>query len=240
MRLKRIITLLCFSILIIGSSIISGVSFENNINTSNKYIYQTGKTVLITGFESWAIYSPNPSQLIAENLSNIEINGAEIVSIIVPVIWGEAVDFITQAIIDYEPDIVISIGTGMINSIHVEKIGKNIKSCREPDNEGRIFLLRRIDPRGPFLRFSNLPIKNIVLDINKAGIPVESTYNAGSFICNEVLYGVLNYIVRNDLSIYSGFIHVPLLYTQDPENGMDLETMMDALEIAISVCLEKL
>jgi len=88
MKLERIITLLCFSILIIGSSIISGVSNEYNINTKSKYIYQTEKTVLITGFESWAIYTPNPSQLIAENLSNIEIKGAEIVSIIAPVIWG--------------------------------------------------------------------------------------------------------------------------------------------------------
>jgi len=237
MNLKRIIIVLCFSIIIFGSSVISGVSFEYNLNKKSENSYPPEKTVLITGFESWALYTPNPSQLIAENLSNIEINGAKVVSIIVPVLWGEAVDFITQAIIDFEPDIVISIGTGMIDSIHVEKIGKNLKSCREPDNEGKIFLFRRIDPHGPFLRFSNLPISNIVRKINRADIPAERTYNAGSFICNEVFYGVLNFIDRKDLSIDAGFIHVPLLSNQDPDNGMELEDMIDAIEIAISACL---
>jgi len=66
------------------------------------------------------------------------------------------------------------------------------------------------------------------------------SYYAGTFICNEVLYGVLNFVDRYDLSIKTGFIHVPLLLTQDPEQGMELETMVEAVEIAITVCLEEL
>ena len=232
-KTKRITILLFISIIILTYPLNIGSSFEDNIKKNINY----DKTVLITGFESWEIYTPNPSQLIVENLSNIKIRGANIICIIAPVIWGEAVELITQAIIDYEPDIVISMGTGMINSIHVEKIGKNIKSCRESDNQGKIILLRKIDPNGPFFYFSNLPINNIVRKINQANIPAEKTYNAGSFICNEVMYGVLNFIDKNDLCIDAGFIHVPLLKSQDPENGMDLEDMINAIKIVISVCI---
>lgn len=194
--------------------------------------------VLVTGFESWlSIYDPNPAQLIAENLSGQIINEASIVSIVVPVVWDEAVDVVVQAIKDYNPDVVISIGTGVISSIRVEKIGLNLKSCIMPDNEGNRFLLRRIDPRGPFIRFSSLPTKMIVSEINKAGIPAERSYNAGRFICNEVLYGVLSYIDKNDLPIKAGFIHVPLLNSQDPERGMELDIMIEAVKIAIMISL---
>ncbi|MFE3845872.1 hypothetical protein ACFL1L_03320 [Thermoplasmatota archaeon] len=240
MRFNRTKIVLYFSIILIISYIIPVGSFEDDINLENIVDCCSEKTVLISGFESWAKYNPNPSQLIAENLSGETINGAIVVGITAPVIWGEAVDFVTQGIMDYNPDIVISMGAGMINSIHVEKIGINLKSCIKPDNEGKVFLFRRIDPRSPFLLLSPLPTKNIVREINRLNISAEQAYNAGSFICNEVFYGVLNFIDRNDLSIEAGFIHVPLLTSQDPENGMDLETMIDALKIAISVCVDEI
>ena len=238
MKLKRIAIAFCFSILFIGLIANNSVSVEYNDKSSIAKL--DSKTVLVTGFESWLdIYNPNPSQLIAENLSGKEIDGATIISIILPVIWGEAVDVLTKAITDYGPDIVISLGAGKISSIHVEKIGLNLKSCIYPDNEGKRFLFRRIDRRGPCIKFSHLPVKDIVEEINEAEIPAEQSYSAGKFICNEVMYGVLNFVAKNDLSTKVGFIHVPLLPAQDPEKGMELETMIDAIEIAITVCLEE-
>lgn len=46
-------------------------------------------------------------------------------------------------------------------------------------------------------------------------------------------YGVLHHIAKNNLSINAGFIHVSLLSSQNPEKGMELETMIEATEIAI-------
>ena len=227
----KIYILIMILILIIFSSVNSkSLLNNNNINLREK-------TILITGFESWQIYTPNPSQLIVENLSNFNIRGAEIITIILPVLWGKSIDYIIEAINEYNPDIVISLGTGVIDSIHVERIGKNIKSCREPDNNGRIYLLRKIDPNGPFFRFSTLSVNKIVRKINNANIPAERTFNAGSFICNEVMYGVLNYIDDNDLNIKAGFIHVPMLLSQNPENGMKIDDMIDGIKIAVLASL---
>jgi len=76
-------------------------------------------------------------------------------------------------------------------------------------------------------------------NINDAGISAKQNFFAGTYVCNNVLYGLLRYISKNDLDIKAGFIHVPLLDSQDPE-GMELEKMIDAVEIAIKTSLNTL
>ena len=48
---------------------------------------------------------------------------------------------------------------------------------------------------------------------------------------------LLGYIKENNLPIKMGFIHVPLLKSQDPKKGMDLEDMVKATRISLHVCL---
>ena len=192
------------------------------------------RVVLVTGFEPFGGNDINPSQLIAENISGRIIDGATVVGIVVPVIYGGSVDVITEAIETYDPCVVISIGMGAgLSKIQVEKVGINIKSAKIPDNEGNIVLFRRIAFFGPFIRLSSLPVRQIVNEMKNANISVKISFNAGTFICNEVLYGVLRHIAKNDLSTKFGFIHVPLLSSQNPEKGMELETMIESTEIAI-------
>ena len=57
--------------------------------------------------------------------------------------------------------------------------------------------------------WSTLPIKAIVLQLRKLGIPAEISPTAGTFVCNHVFYGL-----RHGLALYHpggrvGFIHVP-------------------------------
>ena len=50
------------------------------------------------------------------------------------------------------------------------------------------------------------------------------------------IYEVLGYLAEQELPIKAGFLHVPLLVSQDPE-GMDLEMMVEAVTIAITTSL---
>ena len=86
---------------------------------------------------------------------------------------------------------------------------------------------------------SSIPTRCIVRMIRKAGIPVRQSWFAGTYVCNALLYGVLDYIIDNDLNIKAGFIHVPLLSSQYPK-GMELETMLEAVELAIQVSLQEM
>jgi pyroglutamyl-peptidase len=131
--------------------------------------------------------------------------------------------------------VVISLGlNAKAEFIEVEKIGVNIK--RYPKDDGSWSFPQRIDTNGPFLRISHLKANDIVRKIRDADIPAKQSFFAGSYICNALFYGLLGYTKDQGLNTSIGFIHVPLLDSQDPE-GMALETMVDAVKIAIQDCL---
>ena len=196
----------------------------------------TGATVvLVTGFEPFGTYSTNPSQLIADTLNGSTLNDAEIIGIVLPVNFTTSVEIAREAIEVYHPDLVISLGlNAKAKVIEVEKIGVNIK--RYPKDDGRWSFPQRIDKNGPFLRITSLRTNDIVRKIREADIPAKQSFFAGSYICNALFYRVLGYANDQDLNTSIGFIHVPLLDSQDPQ-GMPLERMVDAVKIAIQVSL---
>ena len=220
------------AIVIILSFLISSLAYS--ISSTD---FQIGSNkILVTGFEPFGTHEINPSQLIAETLDGQYINGAEIVGIVLPVDFEESVEVITQAIDDYAPIILISTGLAASrHTIDIEKWGINLK--RLSKNESMWFIPRRLDPYGPIFRLSSIDTREIVRNIRNAGIPSKQSFFAGLYVCNAVLYGSLSYIFKHDLPIKTGFIHVPLLKSQDP-NGMDLETMVEAVTLAIKTSLK--
>ena len=47
------------------------------------------------------------------------------------------------------------------------------------------------------------------------GIPAHLSYTAGNYVCNHVMYGLLNYI--KGMNIIGGFIHIPSTPAQAAE-----------------------
>ena len=199
------------------------------------YSASGAQVVLITGFEPFGNYTVNPSQLIAETLNGSTLNDAEIIGVVLPVDFNESVETTTDAIQQYQPDLVICLGlNARSQAVRVEKIGVNLK--RYPKDDGTWSFPRRIDISGPFLRFSPFHTANIVRKIREANISVQQSYFAGTYICNTLFYQLLGYVSEQNSSIKVGFIHVPLLDSQDPL-GMPLQTMIDAVKIAIQTGL---
>lgn len=233
MRCSKIISTLIIILLV--PVVFLPTCISNTNHSSDKNLDSEIDTVLLTGFGPFNIYDVNPSQLIVEELNGEIIDGAEVIGLILPVDFSESVENITKAIDDYEPNIVISTGLSpRAKKINVEKIGINIKMY--PRTEKLWFIPRLLERFGPLFRPSNLATKDIVSNINEAGIPSRQSFYAGFYICNAVLYGTLGYIKEKQLPIKSGFIHVPLLTSQDP-GGMELNDMVDSIKIAIQTSL---
>lgn len=190
--------------------------------------------VLVTGFEPFGEHEINPSQLIAEALDGQYIDGAEIIGVVLPVDFDESVEVIIQAIENNTPTIVMSTGlSARTREIDVEKCGINLRRR----NESIWFMPQRLDNYGPMFRLSPFNTREIVHNMREAEIPSRQSIFAGFYICNALFYGTLGYIDKNDLQMEAGFIHVPLLESQDPD-GMDLETMVEAVTIAIETSLK--
>jgi pyroglutamyl-peptidase len=187
--------------------------------------------VLVTGFAPFGNYSVNPSGLIAEALNGSSVAGALVVGVVLPVDYNESVEIAVHAIEQYQPVLVISCGLNpRAHDLHVEKIAVNLKRYQKAN--GRLSFPQKIDKAGPLFRTSTLPTGKMVQAIRDANISVRRSFFAGMYVCNFLFYELLRYAYGLNDSVAVGFIHVPLLSSQDPE-GMPLETMVDAVTLAI-------
>ncbi|NLN42072.1 MAG: pyroglutamyl-peptidase I [Clostridiales bacterium] len=199
--------------------------------------------ILITAFEPFGGEKVNPA-LEAMKLLPDKIGEAQILKLELPTVFKKSIEKVWQHIDEYEPDIVISLGqAGGRACISIERVAINIDDTTMADNEGNMPVDQPIFKDGENAYFSNLPIKNMVEDIKKAGIPANISNTAGTYVCNHVMYGVLYKIHKEKLDIKAGFIHVPFIPEQvvnKPERAsMSLENIVKAVEIACRVLVPK-
>ena len=234
MNRKFLVSTLIIIILLCTQFSIYYVDASNNQLDKLKQSNHT-KTILLTGFLPFSKYAINPSQLIVENLNGTIIKNATVIGRILSVDFELSRLEIYRAIDELKPSVVLSLGLSPATRwIDVELIGWNIRGI--PKKENPLIPYERLNKSGPFFRLTSLNALKITTAIWKAGIPAYLSFSAGTYICNSVLYNTLSYIKENNLSINAGFIHVPLLLSQDPK-GMELGTMILAVTEALKVSI---
>lgn len=200
-------------------------------------------TVLITGFEPFGGETVNPSWEVVKQLEGLNIDNCRVVTRQLPCVFGESLTVLNAAIDELEPCVVIAVGqAGGRVDVTVERVAINVDDARIPDNRGQQPVDVAIVPDGPAAWFSALPIKAMVAAMREKGIPASVSQTAGTFVCNHVMYGLLNKISAKP-GVKGGFIHIPYLPEQAAAHAgapsMAAQTVKDALEIAITVALRQ-
>ncbi|WP_426767651.1 pyroglutamyl-peptidase I [Erwinia aphidicola] len=198
------------------------------------------KTVLITGFEPFDGELLNPAWEAVSQLSDRMIGSTKVVTRQLPCVFGTAIDEITRIIDELKPELVIAVGqAGGRADISVERVAINVNDARIPDNAGAQPVDEPIEPQGPAAYFATLPVKAMVAGIREAGIPASVSQTAGTYVCNNVMYGLLHHLRRRKTR--GGFIHIPYLPEQAIKHpgvpSMSLTTVTLALEMAIGIAL---
>lgn len=197
--------------------------------------------VLITGFQPFGGESINPAYEAVKLLSQ-QIEGAAIVKTEVPVVFDKGAAVVRHAMEEEKPDIVICVGQagGRVN-ITPEFVGINLQDASIPDNEGNQPLGRTIHADGDTAYFSKLPVKAMVTEMKKEGIPASVSYSAGTYVCNDLLYQVLYYIDKEFPKMRGGFIHVPFADEQVKDRpgvpSLSLSTISKGLEACIRAAI---
>ncbi|MEG2353640.1 MAG: pyroglutamyl-peptidase I [Clostridium sp.] len=197
--------------------------------------------VLITGFDPFGGEKINPALEAVKAMQNT-ILGSEVIKLQIPTVFGKAVVKIEEAIQLHSPDIVISIGqAGGRFDINPERVAINIDDARIADNDGQQPIDEVIQADGATAYLSNLPIKAMVKHISCNGIPASVSNSAGTFVCNNVMYGILYMIDKKYPNIKGGFIHVPFIPSQvlNKKNtpSMSLADITKALELAVEAAV---
>jgi pyroglutamyl-peptidase len=200
--------------------------------------------LLLTGFEPFDGSSLNPSQQIVERLAAEGLPGIELLTAILPVDRLRGPEKLPQLIEKFHPDAVLCLGEASTRSVlSIERLAVNLLNFTIPDNQGAQVEDEPIIPGGPAAYFATLPVQKACEAVKAAQVPVEISLSAGSYLCNQVFYTLLNFLVHQGLDIPAGFIHLPRLPEQAAVQraagpSMSLDTSLRGIRAVVEVLRE--
>jgi len=196
-------------------------------------------TVLLTGFDAFGGETVNPSWLAVRALHGRRIAGHRLVAAQLPTVFGAALTQLQALLRQHHPALVICVGqAGGRAALSLERVAINLNDARIADNAAAQPIDTPVVPGGPAAYFTTLPVKAMLLALQREGIAAEVSQTAGTFVCNHVFYGLMHALVmqRAYRNTRGGFVHVPWL----PEQGapsMALDDVVSGLRVAIRTAL---
>ena len=215
--------------------------------------------ILVTGFQSYAGRSANPSEQVASALNGMTIGGMVVHGVSLEVNF-EHVKRELPALIDVlRPRAVVSLGLWPGEpTIRIERMASNWSWFELPDNIGHLQRGKVVD-EGPDGYLTTLPADAMQAAIRSAGLPCRQSGSAGTFLCNATAYTALRHSSQNHLDTLCGFIHLPYLPSQVAEMlnevadsarlemhqradwaSMNLNDMVESLKIGLKVVAHSL
>jgi pyroglutamyl-peptidase len=122
----------------------------------------------------------------------------------------------------------------------LERVAVNVMDFDTPDNAGFRAQGEACVPGGPAAYFATLPLAAILAALLAEGLPAYVSNTAGTYLCNQTLYGTLHLLASTRRTVPAGFIHLPLSPSMVAASGleqpsMDPGLMVRAVEIALGV-----
>lgn len=181
-------------------------------------------TVLVTAFEPFGGDQLNPAQRILEKLPGV-LGAYEIRKLLLPVEFIRAPEIALKEYDRISPAAVVMLGqAGGRSCITPENVAKNRMTARIPDNAGFQPQDLPVVENGPEEFRSTFPAERIVRAVRSLGVPCELSCDAGTYVCNALLYRML---AHNGGRVPAGFIHIPFI----PEQGHEDKPSMKEGEI---------
>ena len=189
------------------------------------------KKLLITGFEPFGGEEINPSWEAVKLLSD-EVGEYCLKKLLIPVVFGDAADMVIRRAEEYCPDVILCIGqAGGRSAITPEAVALNLRYAKIPDNKGNEPKDEPVVCGGDAAYFATVNLRGMSEAAKAAGIPIEVSYSAGTYVCNDLYYRLLS---RFDKSVTKvGFIHIPYCTDQNKEPSMDIAEIVKGLTILI-------
>lgn len=165
-------------------------------------------TVLVTAFGPFDGRLENASSLALHELKTAH---PAIRTRILPVDSVIAPARLKRALRTIRPDALVMLGEAAgSKAIRLETTGWNLLDFRIPDIAGRQPLGKPIRKGAGESMASGLPLERIHSMLEKAEHAVTFSDDPGRYLCNQVFYTALDWIVRENAGCKAGFIHLPL------------------------------
>jgi pyroglutamyl-peptidase len=198
--------------------------------------------VLLTGFDAFAGEAENPSLLIARALDGERIADRRVIGAALPTVFTQALAGLDALLDAHRPALVLALGqAGGRAEISLERVAINLIDARIQDNAGDQPVDAAVIDGAPNAYFSTLPLKAMLKRLHEAQIPAALSHSAGTFVCNQVFFGLAHRLATQPRHARGGFIHVPYLPEQAARHpgapSLPLATMVEAIRICIEAAL---
>lgn len=167
--------------------------------------------VVVTGFGPFPGQPVNPTEaLVTRLLDDPTVAGA-----VLPVSWDGAADLVEQLADEHPEAAIVAFGVAAgADAVRIEQWAHNLDDSDRPDVGGGTRSGTPIIDGAPERLGTRLPVQELVEALQDADIPVEVSSDAGRYVCNHLMYELLD---RVELDRVVGFVHVPDLgvFTED-------------------------
>lgn len=194
--------------------------------------------ILLTGFSPFGEEKINPS---FEAIKNIDKNykGNKIDIIEVDTVYDDCVNQVLELHNKNEYDVILMFGqAGGRKGITPERVAINIKEASIPDNYGKLYNNEIIDIEGPDGIFTNININHLVSNLKSNKIDAFVSNSAGTYVCNNLYYGILFYILRHKSNTRALFTHVPFIDEQVIEKKDIFSMPLSEINRAIYIIID--
>ena len=198
-----------------------------------------GVKALVTGFEPFGGDAINPSSLAVSRLQD-RIGNTAVHTAVLPCSFARSAAVLRAAIDEAKPDLVLCVGlAGGRSELCLERVGINVQDARIPDNDASQPIDVPVVKGGPAAHFATLPIKACVAEMRKAGLPAAVSNTAGTFVCNHILYALMDMAAHAKRPFRGGFLHVPnvpeMLPAGSSAPSVPVESIVRGIEIIVAV-----
>ena len=200
------------------------------------------KKIMVTGFDPFGDEQINPALEAIKRLPTL-IGDTQIVTYEIPTVFHKSGRLLQDYLLKEQPDAVLLVGqAGGRSAISLERVAINMDDARIPDNEGNQPIDEVINPQGSPAYFTTLPNKRIVQALKQHHIPAIVSNSAGTFVCNHLMYYLLDTLAAQKANTIGGFMHIPYLPSQVVEQpnqpSMTLEQIVKAIEITLATIIK--
>ena len=202
--------------------------------------------IVITGFEPFAHGTENPTLEVLAQLRSTNDMPGDLTTVQLPVDSDKLAEIVAERLDSLKPDIWISLGVAPgLAVIAVERIAANVMDFPIPDNVGKQYGGEPVFAHGPAAQMATLPVKSIAAALRENGIPAKVSNSPSTYLCNQMMYTVLQLIAEKGMKTKAGFIHVPAhpalvaqqVYPFVEMPSMSVEMMSNAVKRAVHTTL---
>jgi len=168
--------------------------------------------IVLTGFGAFPGVPVNATETLVPLLAKAArtlFPTHETIDAILPTQWAEAPARLEKLVSPGNVVLVLHFGVAQdADGFQLELVGRNLRTSLE-DATGHLPSSIRVVEDGPDLLATNLPVEHIAARLMALDLPCATSDNAGTYLCNALLYHSLSAARNAPAPHLAGFVHLP-------------------------------